>query len=583
MFSLQTGDASSELGQGSFPAVDLTGEFEDFADTAALIMNLDLVIGVDTAVIHLAGALGKPVWTLLPYAPDWRWLTERHDSPWYPTMTLFRQEAVGEVAPVVAALREQLVRVARRSPIARPRPSTLSPEQSRVIAQGIERHKKGDLAGAWTQYRQALEGGAADAGLCANVGLLQTQAGREAEAGEWYARALRMDPDNTAALNNLALQKVRDGSTADARRLFQRALRADPGNASLMNNIGITLAAELNTGGEISWFRNSLRIDGKQVDGHWNLAQAALSHGLLAEGWREYEWRWRKPDFTSLRQDLKMPGWDGSLLSGRSLLVHAEQGFGDTLQFCRYLSHPRLAGGDVVVEVPQELVSLMRRSFDRVSVIPRGESVPRADLHVPLMSLPHIVGTTLESIPAKVPYLMADPDAIARWETRLESFGRPVRVGVVWRGRPTQRLDRKRSLPLQELSEVFGIEGVVWYSLQMGDASEELRGLQHGLEVIRDVSEGLVDFAETAAALSCLDLLVTVDTAVAHLAGALGRPVWVLLSTPPDWRWMRRRTDSPWYPSMELFRQARSGEWGGVISRVAERLRAMVNAGKEGE
>jgi hypothetical protein len=563
--------------------VDLTAAFEDFADTAAMILNLDLVIGVDTAVVHLAGALGKPVWTLLPYAPDWRWLTERQDSPWYPTMTLFRQEAVAEVAPVVAVVREQLARVARRRPIARPRPSTLSPELSKLIARGIERHTKGDSAGAWNLYGQALEGGAADAGLCANVGLLHTQAGREVEAGEWYAKALRMDPDNAAALNNFALQMVRDGSSAEARRLFQRALRSDPGNASLMNNIGITLAAEQNTGGEISWFRNSVRIDRGQVDGHWNLAQAALSHGLLEEGWREYEWRWRKPDFTSLRKDLEMPPWDGSPLSGRSLLVHAEQGFGDTVQFCRYLSHPRLASGDVVVEVPRELVSLMRRSFDRIAVVARGESVPRADLHVPLMSLPYIVGTTLESIPAKVPYLKADPDAIARWEARLEGFGRPMRVGVVWRGRPTQRLDRKRSLPLRAMRDLFGIEGAVWYSLQLGPASEELRGLQHGREVIRDISEGLVDFAETAAALTGLDLLVTVDTAVAHLAGALGRPAWVLLSTPADWRWMRRRMDSPWYPSMELFRQAEPGEWAGVVRRVAERLRENLNSGMKGE
>jgi Tfp pilus assembly protein PilF len=578
-YSLQPSRASMEPKQNNFPMVDFTGEFGDFADTAALILNLDLVIGLDTAVVHLAGALGKPVWTILPHDPDRRWLTGRQDSPWYPTMTLFRQEEAGDAVSLVAAVREQLSRVGRRAPAVPSRPSTLSPEQARMIAQGIGRHREGNLAGAWALYRQALEGGAADAGLYANVGLLQTQVGREADAGDWFARALRMDPDNTAALNNLALQMVREGRAADARKLFQRALRSDPGSASLMNNIGITLAGEQNTGGEISWFRNAVRADGMQVDGHWNLAQAALSHGLLSEGWQEYEWRWQKSDFTGSRQDLKMPRWDGSPLAGRSLFVHAEQGFGDTVQFCRYLSHPGLAGGDIVAEVPEELASLMRRSFGSIAVILRGEQVPHTDLHVPLMSIPHLVGTTMASIPARVPYLTADPEAVTRWETRLGSSSCSPRIGIVWRGRPTHRLDRTRSIQLRAMEEMFCVPGIQWFSLQMGEASKELHDQPLGMEVIRDLSGELVDFAETAAVLSGLDLLVTVDTAVAHLAGALGKPVWVLLPTPADWRWMRRRVDSPWYPSMELFRQAGAGQWDGVIRRVVERLRSLPVAG----
>jgi hypothetical protein len=387
-----------------------------------------------------------------------------------------------------------------------------------------------------------------------------------------------MDPTQVAALNGVGMRMLADGALADARATFQRALRQAPGNAVVLNNIGVTLADWRELGGELACFRAAVRADDSLVDAHWNLSQAALSAGLLEEGWREYEWRWAKPDFTSPRPKLDRPLWDGSPLSGRSLLVHAEQGFGDTLQFCRYLMHPRLGGGHLVFQVQPPLLALIRESFPGVDVVTWSAPAPPTDLHVPLMSLPRLVGTTLENIPLVTPRLHPPGEVIRRWESTITRVADNLAIGFVWQGRPTQRKDRSRSLRLALLEDLLRIDGVSWYSLQVGEAARELADAPVTAKV-HDLSPLLTDFVETAAAILRLDGVITVDTAVAHLAGALGKDVWVLLSSPADWRWMRERTDSPWYPSVTLIRQTVPGDWSGPVREVASMVRKRIPGG----
>jgi hypothetical protein len=296
---------------------------------------------------------------------------------------------------------------------------------------------------------------------------------------------------------------------------------------------------------------------------------------LLEEGWTEYEWRWLKPDFTSPRVDFYRPLWRGGPLAGRSLLIHAEQGFGDTLQFCRYLRHPRLAGGDHVFMVQPRLQELMRASFPEVHVIAWGDPVPHTSLHVPLMSIPGIAGTTLETIPAVTPYLTVPGSSAEQWYRTISRPAGGLAAGLVWRGRSGQRMDRRRSAGLPALRALAGIEGVTWYSLQMGEARRDLDEVEGMRDSVRDLSAELQNFADTAAVVDALDVIVTVDTAVAHLAGALGKPVLMLLSTPADWRWLRDRDTSPWYPTVRLFRQQNPGEWKEPVSAAVAAIRQL--------
>jgi len=568
--SVQRGAARAQLDGSGWDMVDAGPRLADFAETASMLAHLDLVITIDSAVAHLAGALGKPVWTLLPFAADWRWVLARDDSPWYPTMRLFRQSAPGDWARTVDDVARQL-RDAVQNEHGRERGGSPATRKAAAdVAAATQRHIAGDLAGALTGYTRALNAGADSPGLYANLGLLMSQLGRDRESEQMLRRALALDPDHVAALNGLGMMHMRNGMMTQARKAFQRGLRAAPGSAVLRNNIGITLGEGNGSGEERAWFRGAIRADDSLVDAHWNLAQAALSDGLLEEGWTEYEWRWRKPDFTSPNLDLERPAWDGSPLAGRSILVHAEQGFGDTLQFSRYLREPRLDAGRVVFLVQPALLDLMRHSFPRAEVVAWGDPVRMTDVHIPLMSVPRILRTTVEGIPSRTPYLLVPPQSVSQWRDRIDRPAGSIAAGVVWQGRPTQRQDRTRSLPLAALQEAFDVTGVSWHSLQLGEAASELGRIG---STVRDLSVQLKSFSDTAAAIMNLDLIVSVDTAVAHLAGALGRPVWVMLAIPADWRWLRRREDSPWYPTMELIRQEASGAWEGVVGRIASRLR----------
>jgi hypothetical protein len=301
---------------------------------------------------------------------------------------------------------------------------------------------------------------------------------------------------------------------------------------------------------------------------HTCLSQLLLRRGAFREGWQEQEWRWQWEDFPSPRRQFQQPQWYGEELRGRRILLHAEQGLGDTIQFVRYAPMVAALGAHVTLEVHSELVSLMGSIEGGSEVVARGDALPSFDLHCPLMSLPLAFDTTMETIPRGVPYLHADGAAPA-WVHQAD--GGALRVGLVWAGNPANRVDGRRSIPVGELWQLFSIPGVDFYSFQRGgirDPEEErLR--------FRGVLPDSGDFSVTAAALGEMDLLISVDTAVAHLAGALGVPVWILLPRLGDWRWLEREQASPWYPTARLFRQTEDRQWNSVVARVTGELQAL--------
>jgi hypothetical protein len=316
-------------------------------------------------------------------------------------------------------------------------------------------------------------------------------------------------------------------------------------------------------------FRQRRRGDWGEVIGriadqlHLAVAQHLLARGRFPEGWKEFEWRWKAGEVSLT--PFAQPPWDGSPLEGRRILLWAEQGLGDSIQFIRYAPLVKRGGGTVLVECQPRLASLLASAPGVDQVVAFGGALPEFDVHLPLQSLPRALGTTLETIPAEVPYLSVAPALIERWRARMGHAG-TFRVGLAWAGNPSQANDRNRSMPGEHFAALAEIPGCALYSLQAGPRAGELSGVTSLGPEFREV-------ADTAAAILNLELVISVDTMVAHLAGALDVPVWTLLSAAADYRWLLEREDSPWYPGMRLFRQARLGDWKELVERVAEALR----------
>jgi len=314
----------------------------------------------------------------------------------------------------------------------------------------------------------------------------------------------------------------------------------------------------------VACYRQALRHRPEWPEAHLALGHTLLLEGDFDRGWEEMEWRWRLPGVSLT--PFEQPLWGGESLAGRRILLWAEQGLGDTLQFVRFAARLKQLDATLVLECQPALARLMRSCPGVDEVVGFGSPLPAFDVHTPLQRLPWILRTTLTTIPAKVPYLEADAELVKRWQDRMAPHD-GLKVGLVWAGNPRQVSNRSRSLDPAHLTPLLSAPGVSWFSLQ-----KEVEGGSPGV----DLSPELTDFAETAAALANLDLLITVDTAVAHLAGALGRPVWTLLSCPFDYRWLMDCEDSPWYPTMRLFRQRCPGEWAPVVARVERTLRELL-------
>ncbi|MFB8793999.1 MAG: tetratricopeptide repeat protein [Microcoleus sp.] len=754
--------------------VDLSPHFGDFADTAAAIAQLDLVITVDTAVAHLAGALGKPVWILLAFSPDWRWLLEREDTPWYPTARLFRQSIRGDwegvfervaqalgsavsqecaqadeadaalirgrdlqqqgelrgaiecyeraiaIAPNYAiaysnlgvvkqqiGLLPEAIAYYRQALAIEPnlaetlsnlgsaladagetaeaiavydRALSLNPNCAEAwINLGLARENQGDLAEAINCYLKGIQLNPNSAEAYLNLGIaLEKQGDKEGEAREFYEqaianyeRAIAIHPNYLEALQNLAYAAIRQGKIADAIAYYERAtaLQPDlaatliglgsslqqqgkldealavcqqaiqklPANAEAHCNLGIVFHKQGKIANAIACYQQALsrkpdfpaalnnlgkafEEEGKMADAmdcyhraielqpnninscnglgnalqqrgefadavacysqgvefnrthpeaHLNLALALLLVGDFERGFSEYEWRLLVQEKQFPTNNFMQPLWDGKDLDGKTILLCPEQGLGDAIQFIRYADLVKQKGGQVIVWCQPHLQRLFEQvsGIDRLIVSP--ESAPDFDVRAQLMSLPHLLGTTLATIPAQVPYLAPPPGL----EFTLHATSN-LKVGIVWSGNPNNSQNNLRSFPLNSLLKLLDIPGVEFYSLQKEISEEEATLLEQ--MSIADLSPYLHDFAHTAAAISALDLVISMDTSVAHLAGALGKTVWILLCFTPDWRWMLEGEESPWYPTARLFRQEKSGDWEGVFERLALALKAKI-------
>ncbi len=426
-----------------------------------------------------------------------------------------------------------------------------------------------------------LAPGSADAHV--NLGVALRKLGRNDEAIATYRRGLELAPGNAALLSNLGSALDQQGRSVEAVDCYRQAIDHQPGFVDAHVNLSVSLR-DLNRLDEAAAAaREAIRLKPDSAEAHTNLGHARLLQGDLPEGFAEYEWRFRIADFPSPTRSFPVPAWDGGPLDGLTLLVHDEQGVGDGINFLRYIPLLRERGARVIVECNTQLLRLFQSAPDVDTVVGRFAPLPAFDRHVSLLSVPHLMGTRLETVPAAVPYLRAEPELLARWAARLGPSGdgnpgdfprdcpRDCRIGLVWAGSPGHRNDRNRSLALAALAPLGRVPGVRFYSVQKGPAAAQLATPVPGL-AITDLSGEIGDFADTAAIVSHLDLVITVDTSVAHLAGALGRPVWVLLPFAPDWRWLMDREDSPWYPTMRLFRQPAPGAWDPVVARVAEAL-----------
>ena len=413
--------------------------------------------------------------------------------------------------------------------------------------------------------------------------------GRPADALASCDQAIALQPEYADAWSNRANALSDLNRPHDAQLSYQRAIEFTPALADAWNNLGLTLV-DLNQHEQaLQSYGRALCLNPGFAEAHWNTSLCLLQMGRFEEGWQQYEWRWKRNRIKASRRGFERPLWLGEFpISGRTILLHAEQGLGDTLQFCRYAALVSALGAKVVLEVPTELIRLLTNLDGVTQLIEQGQPLPPFDCHCPLLSLPLAFKTDLASIPGRVPYLFADAQASQRWASRIgydAHASRELKVGLVWAGgnRPhvaeLRKNDARRSITLETLRPVLEVPHVRFYSLQKGPAAQQLAQLPELGQRITDYTDELANFADTAALVANLDLVISVDTAVAHLAGALGKPVWILNRFDTCGRWMLERQDSPWYPGARLFRQPVLGDWQSAIQTARAALVTRAEAG----
>ena len=447
-----------------------------------------------------------------------------------------------------------------------------------LFAQGTTAMDRGDAAAAEAAYRAALQLDPKRAEVHANLGLLLQGQGRLEEAEEHYRSAVAGNPRQAQIHMNFASLLAARQRFAEAEAAYRRALALSPQLPGAWSNLGVLLACVHREQAAEHCHRRAMRIDPHYRNARFNLAYLLLRQGRYAEGWPCLEARdWYAP----LENYLKCPRWQGESLAGKSLLIGYEAGHGDMMQFCRYATLLKARGAErVSLLCHPALTSLFGHLAGVDQVIAFDAAFPDAawDFWVPLLSLPFLFATRLETIPAKLPYLGVDAARISAWAKAIDTRQAGLRVGLVWKGNPDFENDAERSLPsLALLSPLAKVAGIRYFSLQKGAGAQEAASCAE-FPALVDLGQRIADFADTAAIIMNLDLLISVDTGVAHLAGALNRPCWVMLPDyKTDWRWLKDRTDSPWYPgALRLFRQARSGHWDETIAAVATALRDLL-------
>ena len=446
------------------------------------------------------------------------------------------------------------------------------------------------------------------------MGVIQIRQNNPSDAAAFFRSCLKIRPEFAEAHNNLGVilakdeeselalhhfdaslyyrPKYTDASINRARLLqefgrideaveqLQSSLDDEPSNANLHVELGYALMRHGDFEEAVSHYELACQLGPQHAEAHWNLAMTMLTLGDFQSGWKEYEWRWKCSAFAPFAPAYDWPKWDGSPLDGKTVLLHAEQGFGDTIQFIRFASLLKAQNSEVVFHCQPKVKRLFSKyeGIDRwVSV---GEPTPPCDVHTSLLSLPGNFGTTLETLPATVPYLHAEEPLVEHWRKELDAI-KGFKVGIAWQGSTGYQYDGQRSFPLSCFEPLAKIVGVRLISLQKGAGMEQISANSDRFEVFEFGSRldlGEDAFVDTAAVISSLDLVIGCDSSVVHLAGALGAPVWLPLAKVADWRWLLHREDSPWYPTMQLFRQSIMGDWGSVFGRISNSLASVCNA-----
>lgn len=701
-------------------------DLHNFTDTAALITEMDLVISVDTSVAHLAGALAKPVWILLSYVPDFRWLLDRDDSPWYPSARLFRQAKQGDWVNVIANVKKALEKFflylptnTNNSNLTKPALLNQQPTNLRQQIDGaLSLHTSGKQDAALKQFLSILQTAPDNTEVLTilatiymqlnnmadsqqtfekslsldntnpltihNYGLLFEKLNRLEEAVKYIDAAIIINPQYEVAYHNKIVLLKKMGKTDavietlqsasahikqseklyyqlhtylnEAERFdealiaidayialndkaseaynsrgnillalkrpieavisYNLAIALDPKNVHALSNrsnaylmlnqvdksldscdaalaIEPTLLAALNNRavalGHLKRFDETLAVYDTIISldkfshyAFFNKALLYLITGNFKAGWPLYESRWQAlPKKPKVKAFFIKPLWLGKQpLNNKSILLHNEQGLGDIIQFCRYVYLVAKKGAShIYFTCPNSLYTLLIYSFKqlisdgKVTILKHGDGLPQFDYQCPIMSLPLALETQLDTIPASVPYLFADKSLITKWQSKLATSKKP-KIGLVWSGSTVHINDHNRSLSLEMLTSLLTLPAD-FHCLQI-EIRQEDKAVFDELKVINHQSD-LTDFAQTAALVNELDLVITVDTSVAHLAGAMGKPVWIMLPYMPDYRWLLNREDSPWYPTARLFRQSKQGEWADVIVRLTQALKTKFN------
>ena len=415
-----------------------------------------------------------------------------------------------------------------------------------------------------------------------NLGIALRDQGQSELAMDSFQAALRLQPKHPVVHNNMGMIYREQCQHEAALGSYRRALELNPNFADAYNNQANVLNEVGRVDEAILSYQQAIRLQPDFAEAHLSLATVLLLAGRLKEGWVEYEWRFvcGRPELPAFDK----PRWDGSPLNGRTIVLYGEQGFGDKLQFMRYAPLVKARGGRVVVACNKLLMPILSRcaGIDEFVGLPGGK-LPPYDVYSPLLSLPGLLGTTVETIPGEVPYLFADPELVESWKEKLSRTS-AFKIGIVWQGSTLNKGGLSRSIALKEFAPLGKVDGIQLYSLQRGFGSEQIAEMSDRLQI--DDFEGKLDentgaFMDTAAVMRNLDLVITTDTSIGHLAGGLGVPVWVAIPFAPDWRWFRDREDTPWYPTMRLFRQPRIGDWKGVFERMADELQHQLASRRE--
>ena len=426
---------------------------------------------------------------------------------------------------------------------------------------------KPDVAAACYREALRLKPDYAEALNC--LGIILKEQKNPQEAMACYRQALQLQPNLAPAHNNIGNLMMDQDRLEEATACYREALRINPNFFEAYNNLGNTLQRMGKQAEAVVSYDLAIRVKADYGEAHWNKSLALLVLGEFEEGWREYEWRWKSKTFKE--RSFRQPLWNGSPIPNGTILLHAEQGLGDTLQFIRYVPFVKERIGRVLFECPKALLKLLADFEGIDQLVPVGSSMPSFDVQAPLLSLPGLLGTNLSNIPVKIPYLSAQPSLVEHWRQELSAMP-GFKIGIAWQGSAANLGDNRRSIPLTQFAPLARVPGVSLLSLQKGIGTEQIGQVADQFTVV-DLGDRLDEangpFMDTAAVMKNLDLVVTADTATAHLAGALGVPVWIALAYMADWRWLLERSDSPWYPSVRLFRQQRAGDWSEIFERMA--------------